>query len=205
MYKNLFKQKPKDSVKTLDVNIYSNRQFCKFTETEEGLSRVYSDTSVLDWETFVYFYLDDKMPGVTPEMTIKENYVIYKIKNIVSLKEYISKNLRMYSCILNELVAFVKTFKKIGFVHGNLHISNIYVDSSGKIYKFYIIDFANSYIKDFEALGYKRNSYGDKVIPLGYCDMTTLYHSITHHLAIMNTNKTIFDYTTRLFSDSIVF
>lgn len=214
MYKNLFKQ-VSTTLETLDVNKYSNHTECRFTNTKEGLSRTYSDISILNWETFVYFYLDDKMPGITPEMVIMGDNILYKTKGMVPLKVFLSKNIKMYSCIINELVSFIRTFKKIGFVHGNLHISNIYIDtsspspspSSSQFYKFYIVDFANSYIENFDIPSCKRNSYVNKVIPLEYCDMTTLYHSLTHHLAILGSksNEKILSYTTSLFADTIVF
>jgi hypothetical protein len=147
------------------------------------------------------------MPGITPEMVMMEDKILYKTQDMIPLKVFLSKNIKMYSCIINELISFIRTFKKIGFVHGNLHISNIYVDTSSQFYKFYIIDFANSYIENFDMPSCKRNSYVNKVIPLEYCDMTTLYHSLTHHLAILGlkSNEKILSYTTSLFADTIVF
>lgn len=195
----------KSKKRSLDINVYSSDS--TFTETPLGLLKTCSNHRILDWETCVYFYLEDHAPSITPKMEIDNtfNTVLYKTHNTVSLKQFLKKNIKRYSCIINELISFVKTFKDYNFTHGNLHMSNILVDTLSPTFKFYVIDLSNSFIPDLPAPDFKRSSFSSNYIPLENCDLTTLYHSITHHFAVIKTNKTILNHVTKLFEDHIVF
>ncbi len=202
---NIFKNKHENTID--DVNLYSTHNTI-FVKTQNGIKRVYSDISVMNWEMYVYFYLDDRCPDIIPNIDIsdKDKSITYCTINTIPLKKFLDKNIKKYSCILNELVSFVNTFKKYKFVHGNLHISNILVDTTNeKFYKFYIIDLSNSYIPDFENPNQRRSSFVNKNIPLEFCDMTTLYHSIVNHLSSTKSNKKIIVDITRIFSEHIIF
>ena len=50
----------------------------------------------------------------------------------------------MLRVLSNELFAFVNNFKKYNFIHGNLHIDNIYINIQD-MYQFFVIDLCNSY------------------------------------------------------------
>ena len=60
------------------------------------------------------------------------------------LGDFLIKNPNHIHLIINEAFAFVNTFKKYNFIHGNLHIDNIYINIQD-MYQFFVIDLCNSY------------------------------------------------------------
>lgn len=115
------------------------------------------DTNVLEWESIVYLYLVDKR--MAPLMTLDGNNLCYETNDKISLYEYIKSsgdnvnakfpkpNIKF---ILNELFGFICKFREYNFLHGNLHIHNIFINpyTFMKRERFYIIDYSNSFLRD---------------------------------------------------------
>lgn len=75
-----------------------------------------------------------------------KNYkIVYELKGLESIRNYLNKYPSQLNLILNELFAFIGTFQKYSFVHGNLNIDNIYVN---KYLEFRILDFSHSMFID---------------------------------------------------------
>lgn len=132
------------------------------TNESNNIIRYYDTNELYEWEIQVYLKLIDS--NITSFMTCDHSALCYVLDGYVSLRRFLSKkefhNDDKVSLILNELYSFINTFKKFNFVHGNLHIDNIFVKKSENInnkYEFKIIDLVNSYILNKN--GYKKNTY----------------------------------------------
>jgi hypothetical protein len=163
-------------------------QDCVFDKnTNNDIVKHCKTNSVYVWETIVYLYLLDKK--ISPLVTGGDgNTITYKTNSKISLYRYLKQNRETakIKIILNELFGFVCKFRDFNFLHGNLHIHNIYVNPD-KTGRFYVIDFSNSFLLDNntkQSPKYQRSSYigemDNKITSLlfEYWDMFTLYVSI---------------------------
>jgi hypothetical protein len=93
-----------------------------------------------------------------------------------------------------ELFGFVASFKHYKFVHGNLHMDNIFVNAKtfDDVPRFYVIDLANAYIirKRHTYPPYKRTSYFGEYekkeydCNFMYWDIFTMYASLKKYFMI---------------------
>ena len=111
----------------------------------------------------------------------------YFTNDKVSFYNYLELFKPNFKFVLNEIFSFVSKFNKYNFLHGNLHIHNIFVNPDTFLNKgrFYAIDFSNSYIykQNVNCQEYKRISfigeYDNKdALFLTYWDYFTLYISL---------------------------
>jgi hypothetical protein len=148
--KNVFKSW--DSIKSNDSECFFLNKYCLqqcYCEKDINLNitRYFIDRDIYDWEIEVYMKLLNKK--ITPEIKIEEDkYLTYVVSDKISVYNYLLKNKKYTKFVLNELYSFVKKFNKYNFLHGNLHLHNIFIDPDKFLSKgrFYIIDFSNSYI-----------------------------------------------------------
>jgi hypothetical protein len=145
-----------------------------------------NNTQVLEWENVVYLYLLDK--NITAPVTIRNNHIQYDTSNKISVYEYLtSKKKYNTKLLLNELFGFISKFREFNYLHGNLHIYNIFVNKD--TLKFCVIDFSNSFLIDKITTPtltpkYQRTSYlGEMDIKITsiffeYWDFFTLYISL---------------------------
>lgn len=158
---------------------------------------------VLRWEMVVYLYLVDKKitPFVDMKETsfvdIKEGIITYETFDKISVYEYLKTYVKKNFCLkylLNELFGFICKFREYNFLHGNLHIHNIFINKDKFISKgeFYVIDYSNSFLMDKSITTklpqYQRSSYLQETdlkiqsIFFEYWDFFTLYISLLPHL-----------------------
>jgi hypothetical protein len=140
--------------------------------------------SIYEWETVVYLYLLDKK--ISTLVTGGEHYQItYDTNDKVSLYTHLKNNKNNTKIILNELFGFVSKFRQYNFLHGNLHVHNIFIDPQR--YTFYVIDFSNSFLLDDthqKTPNYQRSSFigemDNKITSMlfEYWDIFTLYVSV---------------------------
>lgn len=169
--------------KSTHYNHYSKDQkgnICKFID----------NSHILDWEFNVYLTFIQK--NIFPLANSTQRHIIYYTNNLVSLRTFLIKyNINM-THLLHELFSFINHFKTFGFIHGNLHLDNIFIypkSESGRL-EFYVIDYTNSYISSLNNENmwsfplYKRTSFlGDHYIShdlqkFANWDFITLYVSL---------------------------
>lgn len=92
------------------------------------------------------------------------------------------------------MFGFICKFREYNFLHGNLHIHNIFINKDKFISKgeFYVIDYSNSFLMDKNITSklpqYQRSSYLQETslkiqsIFFEYWDFFTLYISLLPHL-----------------------
>lgn len=171
-------------------------QDCTFMKNSIGNITKHCNTEdMYNWETIVYLYLLDKQ--ISPLMNSGyNNEITYNTNDKVSLYTYLKSksNRRMgnLKIVINELFGFISKFREYHFLHGNLHVHNIFVNPKKfpSSERFYVIDFSNSFLLDEESVvgtnvpNYQRSSYFgemDKKITsifFEYWDMFTLYVSL---------------------------
>ena len=183
---NIFKYPLKNEPECHYINLQC-KQECYCDKTKKGnIRKICFNKDILVHETNMYLELLDSDLFVLT--SINENEVLYTTQNLISLRTFLKKNPNYMSLIINEVFAFVKSFKKYNFIHGNLHIDNIYIDIKGT-YKFHVIDLCNSYIlgnkkeDEKQFFKYRRKSYLDlheySNLQILYLDFISLYISLS--------------------------
>ena len=152
------------------------------------ITRMYDNNDLYNWEVCVYLKLLGSK--ITPLVSCEENKLCYVLNEYISLRQLINKdikNINKISLVLNELYSFINTFKKYNFIHGNLHIDNIFIKELEKTkFDFKVIDYANSYILNSKSsTNFYRSSflgeYDDKEDFLKYWDFFTVYVSLKNY------------------------
>lgn len=159
-------------------------QECVCIKKNNNIVKEFFNNELFHWECKIYLTLCEK--GFTPLASTIYYTIIYYTKDMMSLRsKLMDKNCNIKE-ILNEVFNFVNLFYKNGFIHGNLHIDNIFIDKNGC---FYVIDLTNSYlIKSSNRPKYKRRSFIDNIndvenkIHIKYIDFFTLYISLKSFL-----------------------
>jgi len=127
---------------------------CKFSlnkcifyrDSKNNIIKKFVNTFMYDNEINIYLYLLDKK--ITLLSTPGKLSLCYNIKDEISLHSYLDNYKPNITFLLNELFCFINKFKSYKFVHGNLHLHNIFLNPKTFLQKgnFYVIDFSNSYI-----------------------------------------------------------
>ena len=139
--------------------------------------------------------------------TIDQNTIKYSLHNKVSLNTFFKgyknnkdnynkdnynkdkyNNKFSLNLILNELFGMVCLFRNYNYIHGNLNVHNIYINTN--TFKFYIIDLSNSYILDYNIKLDSTNAE-NKITKIffEYWDIFTLYISL--QVTFKNDDKTL--------------
>jgi hypothetical protein len=162
-------------------------QECNCYIKDDNIVRIFNSVNLLNWEIGVYLYLVDYK--LCPLIDVKNSEIVYILDDYVSVRNYLkSKNKKKetITLLLNELFSFINTFKKYEYIHGNLHIDNIFIKKKTYPFKFVIIDYSNSYIFNIkDDLNLKKTSflaeYDKKEININflkYWDFLTMYASL---------------------------
>jgi hypothetical protein len=143
-YKNIFKLVSKK----IDTICYNNNKksfnlMFYDINIENNIEKYFIHEDMFEWEVKVYLYLVDK--NIVPLSCSGNQKMIYYTNNKTPLFDILKTKNTNTKFILNELFSFVNKFKKIHFVHGNLHLYNIFLDKDGI---FSVIDFSNSSFKN---------------------------------------------------------
>lgn len=191
---NIFKssefKKDKDPECVLLNKYCLQKCYCE-RDVNGNITKYFIDKDIFSWEMEIYSNLLNKK--IIPDIKVEgESCLTYNVSDKISMYNYLIQNKSYTKVILNELYSFVKKFNRYNFLHGNLHLHNIFVNpdeflSKGKIY---IIDFSNSYLFKTNRKGvtsyprYNRTSFMgeyDKKINnefFIYWDFFTLYISL---------------------------
>ena len=149
-------------------------QECICSKTlDNNIIKKFFDKDSFYWEKEVYLALVERdiVPLASPRMYT----IVYHTHNMMSLRSILKNKDCHKKLILNEVFNFVGIFNKINFIHGNLHIDNIFVDKDNR---FYILDLTNSYYDRAKGSPkYKRRSFPDFKYNK-YLDIFTLYISL---------------------------
>lgn len=155
-------------------------QDCKMELVNGNLYRYYKNSELFDYECLIYMQLIDAKISPLVNPGIKK--ISYHIKNMQSFRSYISNSsTKNIPFIINDVFNFILSYKSLKFVHGNLHIDNLFIYKK----KFYILDFVNAYHYLVPLpKSYKRSSFlGEFHLKetsnmLEYWDMFTFYLSL---------------------------
>lgn len=109
-----------------------------------NIVKYYKDENNFATEIILHQYLSNKKITIDFKFNLQNKQLIYILDDKISLYNYLEtcNDYSMLRVLSNELFAFVTKFKKYNFVHGNVHIANIFVNP--KTLKLYIIDFTHS-------------------------------------------------------------
>lgn len=134
------------SVRLIDKN---NIHLSECTVDDNGnILKRYVEESSFWWESKVYVSLVER--DIFPLMTASSMNMTYYVSGMRSLRAILKEDSARYMIILYELFNFVKKFADMNFVHGNLHIDNIYVQFDRGHYIFKLVDLSNAYVDDLE-------------------------------------------------------
>ena len=199
----MFKSNIFSSISKYDTNCYminfQCKQNCYCEKTDYGIRKICFDKDLYLHETTMYLNLLLKKANITPLISaIKENEIIYSMSDYISLRKCLGKQKNIY-VLLNEIFCFVNSFQKYNFVHGNLHIDNIFIKyNDNKIKHIHIIDLSNSYLTDDSNIcsNYKRTSFleeyeskSDTDENIKYWDFFSLYVSLNLYFKSCNKYK----------------
>lgn len=140
---NIFKQNIIDPECCLLNKCLGTRN--SFYEKEStNIVKYYKDENIFATEIILHQYLSNKKITTDFDIDLKNKKLSYIIDGKISLYNYLEtcNHYGKIRVLSNELFAFVNNFKKYNFVHGNVHIANIFVNP--KTLKLYTIDFTHS-------------------------------------------------------------
>jgi hypothetical protein len=197
MESNVFKSKKDEECRQITKKCVQI-SFCE-KDKHNNISKFYTSEDVLKWELRVYMTLEKW--NIVPKIKSGNLQVTYGTNDLVSLRTMLTRHtIEEYTVFLYELFSFINSFKQLQFVHGNLHIDNIFVEQENQL-NFYVIDFANSYLFNSKVSQpqYNRSSYiGEynnklKAYHLIYWDFFTMYISLLQVIGKDKKLKTILD------------
>lgn len=152
MIKNLHKKKYKNIFETISKKVdpisYNNNKkatnLCFYEKNNDNnIEKLFINENMFRWEIDVYLYLIDK--NIVPLSSTGKQKLIYSTSDKIPLYTFLKKKDTNIKYILNNLFSFVYKFKKINFIHGNLHLYNIFLDENEM---FNVIDFSYSHFKN---------------------------------------------------------
>lgn len=158
---------------------------CIHYRDNNNIVRKFLRKEVFEWESKIYLkFLEN---GMFPLASAQHNQLTYYTSGLVSFRTFSKKWKFNVPIALQELFSFINTFKTMKFLHGNLHVDNVFVDPKTFTMdmQFYVIDYANSYIlgKRYKP-NYKRSSYiGDydkRNNEFMHWDFITMYISLKY-------------------------
>lgn len=116
-----------------------------YEKASTSIVKYYQDENNFATEIILHQYLSNKKITTDFKFNLENKQLSYILDDKISLYNYLetcNESDGLLRVLLNELFAFVNKFKKYNFVHGNLHIANIFVNP--KTLKLYTIDFTHS-------------------------------------------------------------
>jgi RIO-like serine/threonine protein kinase len=133
--------------KKIDPVCYSNnkksQRLCFYEKDKnDNIEKYFINENMFNWEVKVYLYLIDK--NIVSLASSEKQKIIYSTNDKIPLFTILKNDDKNAKNILNNLFSFINKFKKIDFIHGNLHLYNIFVDKENM---FTLIDFSYSSFK----------------------------------------------------------
>ena len=157
---NIFKSKEddkvfKDSSQCFLLNYDQHGKSYFFKDTQNCVHRIFftSSGNEYQYESSVYLNLLKQNSGLTVLMSpVKKNEMLYFTNDFCSLRHFLKTQAKhQIQKILFAVFEFINTFRNYNFIHGNLHLDNIFIltDNNDKEeFTFKVIDFTNSHVKD---------------------------------------------------------
>jgi len=148
MYNDIFKSHSSHLKHPECMHLSENNNSRVFYEKNDNdcIEKYFLDDHIFKFECYAYNYL--KTFDICVKIIhVQKNMIIYDTKNLISLFNCIQTCKPNLTLLLNELFSFVKSFEKYNFIHGNLHVHNIFLEKETFPYRFYIMDLDNAYIK----------------------------------------------------------
>ncbi|NBP00265.1 MAG: hypothetical protein EBU90_09105 [Proteobacteria bacterium] len=142
---NIFRQHADEECRLLNSKC---RQLGICGKDDDGnIFKLCTSEDVFNWEVAVY--LDMLEANIFPYVSTAGKLLTYSTKSLVSVRTFLQQQPRIsFAVFLHELCSFVNSFRKYRFLHGNLHVDNIFVHPT-KFHtapRFFVIDYANSFI-----------------------------------------------------------
>ncbi len=163
------------------LKLHTFHDFYFQENTDKNIVKHVPNENYVRWECQMYQYLlkNQKFPIHVP-ITISNNCFIYQINKLKSLTE-ILKNKKSKNFILNELFAFVFNLKNCNFVHGNLHIYNVFYDPLDN--QFYLLNLSDSNFinnNNLEIPNFNQQVFSRLVEKneMKYCDLLSVFSSL---------------------------
>jgi hypothetical protein len=152
------------------IHKFSLNKSIFYRDSQNNIIKTFVNNFMYKNEIDIYLYLLDK--NITLLSTPNKLSLCYNIKDEISLHSYLDNYKSNITFLLNELFCFINRFKSYKFVHGNLHLHNIFLNPKTFVQKgkFYVIDFSNSYI-------IQKNYTKDKLFVYNW-DFFSLYISL---------------------------
>ena len=152
------------------IHKFSLNKSIFYRDSQNNIIKTFFNNFMYKNEIDIYLYLLNK--NITLLSTPNKLSLCYNINYEISLYSYLDNYKSNITFLLNELFCFINRFKSYKFVHGNLHLHNIFLNPNTFVQKgkFYVIDFSNSYI-------IQKNYTKDKLFVYNW-DFFSLYISL---------------------------
>jgi hypothetical protein len=178
-------------------------------DSNGNISKRYIEEASFWWESKVYVSLVDH--DIFALMTAGDMKMTYFVGGMTPLRVYLKEHSDRYMIILYELFQFMNGLMKLQFVHGNMHIDNIYVSLEKGLYNFKLIDLSNAYIPEQQpGRPFYRSSFlgefdaKESHVCFGYWDFFTLVTSLKCEYANDVTKTIVINKILSLFIDTSI-
>lgn len=181
---NIFKLSNNQDIDCKYINQLCTQATICEKDPDNNIVKYFGSKDVFQWESFIY--LQFVTCDIFPLTTSCNGKLIHYTKNMKTFRNTLKRFRKNYSFIFNELFSFLNNMKSLHFLHGNLHIDNIFVEEHPKL-KFSVIDFSNSFVlalSKVKSPSYKRSSFVKEYESdvkwkyIVYWDFITIYISI---------------------------
>jgi hypothetical protein len=144
---NIFKQDIIDpECCLLNKCLGTRNSFYEKNWDNNNIVKYYKDKDNFATEIILHYYLSNKRITTDFYIDLKNKKLSYILDGKISLYNYLEtcNHDGLLRILSNELFAFVNNFRKHDFVHGNLHIGNIFINPQKLT--LCIIDFTHAYL-----------------------------------------------------------
>jgi len=181
---NIFKSSSNKDLECKYINQLCTQGTICEKDPDNNIVKYFVSRNVFKWESFIY--LKFVTLDIFPLTTSCNGKFVHYTSNMKSFRNILKNAGKKYSYIFNELFSFLNNMKSLHFLHGNLHIDNIFVEKHPKL-KFAVIDFSNSFLlcsSKMTSPSYKRTSFMKEYESdvkwkyIVYWDFITIYISI---------------------------
>lgn len=183
-----------------------------------NIKKQFNQSKALLWEEFIHTQLKNTKSNFIPDTIFDKNSCIYNLDNLVSLRHFLKTHKQHFTFIINEIFSYTCSFySNYFFIHGNLHIDNIFINENTFFNRpcFFVIDYSNSYLLNepfrHSMPLYKRSSflfeydiklYDSNII---YWDIFTLFLSLKTFINLLDFSKNSNKYITQLYNSVYLF
>jgi hypothetical protein len=145
---NIFASINKRDKECNQLNKNANSAFYTCRTKDKNICKHYFIDSLFQWESLICLHLFQKSIIPIVEIDSINLTITYQVKDMMSLRSFLLCNKNKARIVISEVFSMIKNFKRYKFIHGNLHIDNIFVNynNNNKNNNLYVVDFTNSNI-----------------------------------------------------------